>query len=70
MWQNNLEMLDIISIISFILQLQNAESHEVERLRNEMFKQFDYQTNILLDTMNEKLDRIEAELRKLNARVG
>lgn len=66
MWQNNLEMLDIISIISFILQLQNAESHEVERLRNEMSKQFD----ILLDTMNEKLDRIEAELRKLNARVG
>ena len=70
MWQNNLEMLDIISIISFILQLQNAESYEVERLRNEMSKQFDYQTNILLDTMNEKLDRIEAELRKLNARVG
>lgn len=35
-----------------------------------MSKQFDYQTNILLDTMNEKLDRIEAELRKLNARVG
>lgn len=66
MWQNNLEMLDIISIISFILQLQNTESHEVERLRNEMSKQFD----ILLDTMNEKLDRIEAELRKLNARVG
>lgn len=66
MWQNNLEMLDIISIISFILQLQNAESHEVERLRNEMSKQFD----ILLDTMNEKLDRIEVELRKLNARVG
>ena len=66
MWQNNLEMFDIISIISFILQLQNAESHEVERLRNEMSKQF----NILLDTMNEKLDRIEAELRKLNARVG
>ena len=66
MWQNNLEMLDIISIISFILQLQNAESHEVERLRNEMSKQF----NILLDTMNEKLDRIEVELRKLNARVG
>ena len=70
MWQNNLEMLDIISIISFIVQLQNAESHEVERLRNEMSKQFDYQTNILLDAMNEKLDRIEAELRKLNARVG
>ena len=66
MCQNNLEMLDIISIISFILQLQNAESHEVERLRNEMSKQF----NILLDTMNEKLDRIEVELRKLNARVG
>lgn len=70
MWQNNLEMLDIISIISFVLQLQSAESHEVERLRNEMLRQFDQQTKILLNTMNEKLDRIEAELRELNARVG
>lgn len=51
MWQNNIEFLDIISIISFVLQLQNAESHEVERLRNEVSKRFDEQTKILLDAM-------------------
>lgn len=70
MWQNNIEFLDIISIISFVLQLQNAESHEIERLRNEVSKRFDEQTKILLDTMNKKLDRIEAQLQELNARVG
>lgn len=70
MWQNNIEFLDIISIISFMLQLQNAESHEVERLRNEVSKRFDEQTKILLDAMNSKLDRIEMMLKDLNARVG
>lgn len=70
MWQNNIEFLDIISIISFVLQLQNAESHEVERLRNEGSKRFDEQTKILLDAMNSKLDRIEMMLKDLNARVG
>lgn len=67
MWQNNIEFLDIIS---FVLQLQNAESHEVERLRNEVSKRFDEQTKILLDAMNSKLDRIEMMLKDLNARVG
>lgn len=70
MWQNNIEFLDIISIISFVLQLQNAESHEVKRLRNEVSKRFDEQTKILLDAMNSKLDRIEMMLKDLNARVG
>lgn len=70
MWQNNIEFLDIISIISFVLQLQNAESHEMERLRNEVSKRFDEQTKILLDAMNSKLDRIEMMLKDLNARVG
>lgn len=70
MQQNNIEFLDIISIISFVLQLQNAESHEVERLRNEVSKRFDEQTKILLDAMNSKLDRIEMMLKDLNARVG
>lgn len=70
MWQNNIEFLDIISIISFVLQLQNAESHEIERLRNEVSKRFDAQTKILLDAMNNKLDRIEILLKDLNARVG
>lgn len=70
MWQNNIEFLDIISIISFVLQLQNAESHEVERLRNEVSKRFDEQTKILLDAMNSRLDRIEMMLKDLNARVG
>lgn len=70
MWQNNIEFLDIISIISFVLQLQNAESYEVERLRNEVSKRFDEQTKILLDAMNSKLDRIEMMLKDLNARVG
>ena len=69
MWQNNIEFLDIISIISFVLQLQNAESHEVERLRNEVSKRFDEQTKILLDAMNSNLDSIEMMLKDLNARV-
>ena len=70
MWQNNIEFLDIISIISFVLQLQHAERHAVERLRNKVFQRLDEQTKILLDAMNSKLDRIEMMLKDLNARVG
>ena len=37
MWQNNIEFLDIISIISFILKVQNSECCKLD----EVYKKLD-----------------------------
>lgn len=55
---NNLNFLDAISIASFILQLQNAESHKIDALRDEMEQKFDEQIRVLLEEINKKLDLI------------
>lgn len=67
MWQNQLGMIDILSVISFIIQVQNLQNHEIERLKHDVSLQIDQQTKVLLDTINKKLDLI---IEKLNAQVG
>ena len=62
MWSNNsqqeLNMLDIITILSFVLQLQNQEAHQVERLRNEL-------TREMQQGVEARLDKIEKQLNEL-----
>lgn len=56
--EQNLEILDIITILSFALQLQNTESHKIDVLRDQMSK-------TLNKDIKEQLNRIERKLDKL-----
>ena len=69
MWQNeqeNLDFLDIITILSFALQVQNSESHKIDQLRDEFSRTVDGEIKTELREINEKLDRI---LQILNPQV-
>lgn len=55
---DNLNFFDVISIASFILQLQNSEGRQIDALRDEMEQKFDKQTRVLLEEINKKLDFI------------
>ena len=58
MWQNELNMLDIITMLSFALQLQNTESHKIDALRDEVSKKLDNDLKIQLNRIEQKLDQI------------
>lgn len=61
MWQNqqqDLEILDIITILSFALQLQNTESHKIDALRDEVSKKLDKDIKLQLDRIEQKLDKL------------
>lgn len=36
MWQNNLRFLDMLSLISFILQVQNAEGCKLDEINKKL----------------------------------
>lgn len=55
---DNLNFFDVISIASFILQLQNSEGRQIDSLKEEMEQKFDEQTRVLLQQINKKLDFI------------
>lgn len=61
MWQNEqnqLNILDIITILSFALQLQNTESHKIDALRDEVSKKLDKDIKEQLNRIEEKLDKL------------
>lgn len=61
MWENeqrNLDFLDIITILSFALQLQNRESHKIDQLRDDVDRKVDGEIKAGLEELNAKLDRI------------
>lgn len=61
MWQNEqneLNILDIITILSFALQLQNAESHKIDQLRDEVSSVLNNQVKTQLDRIEQKVDRL------------
>lgn len=65
MWPNQqqeLGMLDIITILSFALQLQNTESHKIDFLRDEFSKKLDNEIKAQLNRIEQKLDRLLAQL--------
>ena len=66
MWQNeqqNFDFLDVITILSFALQLQNRESHEIEKLKNDLDRTMDGEIKARLDEIDNKLDLILQKLR-------
>lgn len=61
MWQNGnneLEILDIITILSFALQLQNTESHKIDQLRDQVSKTLNDDIKMQLNRIEEKLDKL------------
>lgn len=61
MWQNeqqNLDFLDIITMLSFALQLQNTESHKIDALRDEVSKKLDSEIKAQLNRIEQKLDNL------------
>lgn len=36
MWQNNIEFLDVLTMISFILQVQNSEGCKVDEVNKKL----------------------------------
>lgn len=61
MWQNeqeNLSFLDIITMLSFALQLQNTESHKIDALRDEVSTKLDRDVKEQLNRIERKLDEL------------
>lgn len=61
MWQNEqqeLNMLDIITMLSFALQLQNTESHKIDVLRDQVSKTLDQDIKAQLNRIEQKLDQL------------
>lgn len=58
--QQELDILDIITVLSFALQLQNTESHKIDALRDEVSKKLDRDIKQQLDRIEEKLDYLIA----------
>lgn len=60
MENNNLEFLDILSIVSFMMQLQNAEQLRKQATNNEVIKdihedimQLDAKLNLILELLED-----------------
>lgn len=58
MWQQELNILDVISILSFALQLQNTESHKIDALRDQVSKSLDKDIKEQLNRIEQKLDTL------------
>lgn len=56
MWQNELNLLDVITMLSFALQLQNTESHKIDALRDEVSKKLDKDIKAQLNRIEQKMD--------------
>lgn len=57
-----LNFLDIISIASFILQLQNRESNMIAEMQNQLSEKIDKQINIKLDKILKDLEDIKSKI--------
>lgn len=58
MYQQELGILDIITVLSFALQLQNTESHKIDSLRDEVSKKLDNDIKAQLNRIEQKLDML------------
>lgn len=56
--QQELGILDIITVLSFALQLQNTESHKIDALRDEVSKKLDNDVKAQLNRIEYKLDQL------------
>ena len=60
---NNNAFMDMVNIISLILQMQNAESFKVDEMRESIENKIDNNINEKLDIIIKRLDDIENKLR-------
>lgn len=59
---NNNAFMDMVNIISLILQMQNAESFKVDEMRESIENKIDHNINEKLDIILKRLDDIEDKL--------
>lgn len=65
MWPNEQQqfnLLDVISILSFALQLQNTESNKIDALRDQVSKSLDNDIKAQLNRIERRLEEIESKL--------
>ena len=60
---NNNAFMDMVNIISLILQMQNAESFKVDEMRESIENKIDHNINEKLNMIIKRLDDIENKLR-------
>lgn len=59
---NNMSTLDLLSILSVILQLQNAESDRMSVHNEDILQELQKQNREYLERINEKLDLLLTKL--------
>lgn len=59
---NNMSTLDLLSILSVILQLQNAESDRMSVHNEDILQELQKQNKEYLERINEKLDLLLTKL--------
>lgn len=57
--QSNNMFMDMVNIISLILQMQNAESFKVDQMRESIENKIDQDINKKLDIIIKRLDDLE-----------
>ena len=59
---NNNAFMDMVNIISLILQMQNAESFKVDEMRESIENKIDHNINEKLNLIIQRLNDIEDKL--------
>lgn len=59
---NNNAFMDMVNIISLILQMQNAESFKVDEMRESIENKIDHNINEKLNIIIQRLNDIEDKL--------
>lgn len=59
---NNNAFMDMVNIISLILQMQNAESFKVDEMRESIENKIDHNINEKLNIIIQRLNNIEDKL--------
>lgn len=67
---NSNSLLDAISIVSFILQVQNRDAELIRDLKDNVSKKLDGEIDKKLDTILHKLSNIETDVRRLQQNIS
>lgn len=67
---NSNELLDAISIASFILQLQNRDAELIKDIKDNASKKLNEQIDKKLDIILDKLSNIETDVRRLQQNIS
>ena len=67
---NSNSLLDAISIVSFILQVQNRDAELIRDLKDNVSKKLDGEIDKKLDIILNKLSNIETDVRRLQQNIS